>query len=98
METMGDWELLRQYVDHGSRPALDALVSRHLGMVYAAALREAADPHLAEDITQAAFLILIRRAPSLARNKNVLLAGWLFHVVHFTAADARKARARRQHH
>jgi RNA polymerase sigma factor (sigma-70 family) len=93
---MGDWELLRQYVDQGSRAALDALVARHVAMVYAAALREVGDPHQAQDITQAVFLVLMRRAPSLSR--KVLLAGWLFQVVHFTAADARKAATRRRYH
>jgi len=59
-----DHQLLHQYT-HGERRALDALVRRHLNLVHSAALRQTKDPHLAEDITQAVFLILAKKAPSI---------------------------------
>lgn len=93
---MDDWQLLRQYLADGSRAALEELVRRHLAMVYAAALRETGDGHLAEDVTQAVFLVFLRKARGLS--PNVVLAGWLFNVVRYVAASQRRAQARRQRH
>lgn len=45
-----DAELLRRYADIRDEPAFAALVARHLGLVYASALRRLdGDPHLTED-------------------------------------------------
>ena len=91
---MTDWELLQRWVAEGSREALGEVVRRYLDMVYATARREVADEHLAEDITQAVFLILMRRANHIS--SKVSIGGWLFKVTRFAAADARKSRARRR--
>ena len=93
---MDDWSLLQQYVQNGSHPAMDQLIRRHLDMVYAAARREVGDEHLAADVTQAVFLVLMRRASRIG--PGVVLAGWLFKVMRFAAADARKSQARRGRH
>src|SRR5438309_1593683 len=94
---MDDWALLEQYRRDESPVALDALVRRHSAMVYATACRElSGDTHLAEDVTQAVFLVLMRRARHLS--KEVVLGGWLFKVTRYAAADARKAAARRARH
>lgn len=90
-----DDELLRRFATAGDRAAMDALVRRHVAFVYAAARREVRDEHLAEDVTQAVFRLLTRRARSVPLGR---LGGWLFRATRYAAANARKMEARRTHH
>jgi DNA-directed RNA polymerase specialized sigma24 family protein len=66
-----DFDLLRAYVERQSEAAFTELVERHKAMVYASALRQTGDPSLAEEITQAVFIVLARKAASL-KHGNVL--------------------------
>jgi DNA-directed RNA polymerase specialized sigma24 family protein len=47
---------LREYAERRSEAAFAELVRRHVGLIYSAALRVVCDSHLAEEMTQAAFL------------------------------------------
>jgi uncharacterized protein (TIGR03435 family) len=73
-----------------------ALVERHIDFVHAAALRQTGDPDLAEDITQAVFLIFSQRAGRLKR--GTVIKGWLFNTTRYVVANARRAEARRKRH
>ena len=89
-----DAELLRRYSEDKSEDAFAELVQRHLGLVYACALRRVGgDRQLAEDVTQQVFTDVARRAASLARRP--VLAGWLFTSARFAAAKATRTARRR---
>jgi RNA polymerase sigma factor (sigma-70 family) len=89
-----DMTLLREYFQRNSEEAFAALVSRHVNLVYSVALREVHDPQLAEDITQAVFVILARKAESL--NSKIVLSGWLCRTARYTSANALTIQRRRQ--
>jgi RNA polymerase sigma factor (sigma-70 family) len=89
-----DMRLVREYAASQSETAFEALVSRHINLVYSAAVRQVRDPHLAEEISQAVFVILARKAGSLG--SKTILSGWLYRTARFAAADALKIQRRRQ--
>src|SRR5438874_830150 len=89
-----DMELLREYAQRQSDSAFATLVSRHIKLVYSAALRQVGDGHLAEEITQVVFIILARKAKSLG--PNTILSAWLYRTVRYVSADALKTQRRRR--
>jgi len=91
---MDDAQLLQQYVNTGSHEAFGQIVARHVGLVHATALRYVRDKHMAEDVTQAVFIVLARKAATLTREQ--VLAAWLLNTARFASRDAIKAQARRR--
>src|ERR1017187_9414284 len=89
-----DLTLLREYARCNSEDAFAALVSRHIALVYSVALRQVGDPHLAEEITQAVFIILARKADSLG--PKTILPGWLCRTARYASANALTIQRRRQ--
>jgi RNA polymerase sigma factor (sigma-70 family) len=93
---MGDLELLEEYVRQRSQDAFAEIVRRHIDMVYSAALRQVHDRHVAEDITQLAFLALARKAHRF--KPGVVVAAWLLATTRYEAINAMRARSRRRWH
>ncbi len=101
MQELDDITLLRQYTEQNSEEAFAALVSRHVNKVYSVALRHTRNPHSAEEITQAVFVILAKKSPQLG--KKVVLSGWLYQTARLTAvtfirSEIRRARREQEAH
>ena len=94
LHDMGDWQLLEAYAKGRSEAAFAQLVKLHLDWVYSVALRHVGDPHLAEDVVQAVFMLLARKAGDL--KPGTLLGGWLFRTTCHVAAHARRGEQRRK--
>ena len=93
MHNVHDCELLRDYADTGSESVFAELVERYAGLVYSAALRQVRDAHKAEDITQAVFIVLARKAAKLPR--GIVLSGWLLKTTRYVANAQIRAAVRR---
>src|SRR5688572_17000683 len=93
---MEDWQLLREYALRGSQRAFGEVVARHISMVHSAAMRQVRDAHLAEDVAQAVFIILAKKAGSLP--PGTIVSAWLLTATRYASANALRMRARRQRH
>lgn len=90
-----DPELLRRYAEAKSEAAFAELVRRHLGFVFALALRRTAgDTHLAEQAALQVFTWLAREAVTL--ENQPLLSGWLYRRTRTAAETVLRADRRRQ--
>jgi len=94
MMTTEDMELVREYARHQSEEAFAALVQRYINLVYSVALRQLRDASLAEEVTQATFIILARKAASLG--SKTILSAWLCRTAQYAAANALRAERSRQ--
>ncbi|HTR41278.1 MAG TPA: sigma-70 family RNA polymerase sigma factor [Pseudomonadales bacterium] len=93
--TEDDMTLVRQYVAHQSESAFAALVSRHTNLVYSTTFRRVGSSQLAEEITQAVFIILARKCSSF--DDQTILPGWLYRVTCYASGHALKQELRRRH-
>ena len=94
MTDQTDSLLLKAYVERRLEAAFNELVHRHVDLVYSAAIRMVRDPHLAEDVTQGAFIALARQASELV--ERATLAGWLHRTAQNIAAQTVRTIERRR--
>jgi len=94
MSELDDHQLLAEFARKNSEAAFAALVQRHVNLVYSVALRSVGNVHAAEEITQAVFIILARKAKSFSR--KTILSGWLYQTTQLTAANFLRGEIRRQ--
>jgi RNA polymerase sigma factor (sigma-70 family) len=93
-EQATDRELLRRFVERRDQDAFVVLVRRHGALVLGVGLRVLGRRQDAEDVSQATFLILARKARTTAWRESV--APWLYDVARRLAMKARKAADRRR--
>ena len=93
MPNSDDHELLTEFARRGSEAAFATLTARYVSLVYSTALRFTGGAHQAEEITQAVFIILARKAGGLS--SRVVLSGWLYQTTRLTAANFIKGEIRR---
>lgn len=89
-----DAELLRRYAEEKSEEAFGELVRRRVDFVYGAALRQVrGNTAMAQDVTQAVFTDLARKASVLSR--HAVVVGWLHTATRFAATKAFRTEVRR---
>jgi RNA polymerase sigma factor (sigma-70 family) len=86
-------DLVREFARNHSEAAFTELVRRHLNLVYSVARRCTGSDSDAQDVTQAVFVILARKAPRL--RARTVLTGWLYETTRYTAACLQRTNARR---
>ena len=90
-----DRELLRRFADERAEDAFAELVTRHIGLVHSAALRQVGgNTASAADVTQAVFTEVARQAGRLSQHPA--LVGWLYTTTHRMAACHVRSETRRQ--
>jgi RNA polymerase sigma-70 factor (ECF subfamily) len=82
-----DGQLLDRFVTRREAAAFEALLRRHGPMVLGVCRRVLSDPHDAEDAFQATFLVLVRKAASIAKRQS--LSSWLYGVAYRIAVRAK---------
>ena len=94
MADASDIALVREFAAHNSEAAFAELVRRHINLVYSVAMRFTGNGGDAQDVTQAVFIILARKANSLGG--KTILTGWLYETTRFTAMRLLRTQARRR--
>jgi uncharacterized protein (TIGR03435 family) len=93
MPDVTDMELLRDY-RQGSEQAFAELIQRHINLVYSTALRHVGIAAHAEEIAQAVFVILARKAAAL--RPDTILEAWLYETTRLTSLSFLRGEWRRQ--
>lgn len=89
-----DHELLDIYCSKKLEEAFSELVKRHINMVYTRCLRTLHNPDLAQDITQAVFIMFEKKSEEISKKKNV--SGWLYKAAKFASIDALRVEMRKK--
>src|SRR5207244_1815156 len=90
---LSDRELLWRFTRRQEEAAFAALVDRHASMVLRVCRRTLADEHDAEDVFQATFLVLLKKARALRWRESI--ACWLHDVAYRLSLKGRSARLAR---
>lgn len=88
--------LLFEFVRTASADSFRAIVTAHAPGVRAHAHARLRDPHAADDVTQAVFIMLSRKAKSLGA--HTVLGGWLHGATRFACKAYLRAASRRRKH
>ncbi len=89
-----DGELLERYIRERDETAFAGLVQQHGPMVWGVCQRIPGHTADAEDAFQATFLVLVRKAASIAPRSRV--GHWLYGVAHNTALKAKAMNSKRR--
>lgn len=93
---MEDHELLHQYARERSEPAFTELVRRHVDWVFNVCRRQVGDATLAQDVTQAVFIVLARKAASIKAGTPI--TSWLHRTARYASSEALRRESRRRRH
>jgi len=93
---VSDGELLLRFALHREEAAFEILMQRHGPMVLSVCQSILHDPHDAEDVFQATFLVLVRKPAAIGKPASV--ASWLHGVALRLAGKARVEAGRRRAH
>src|SRR5262245_30840548 len=89
-----DAQLLARFIGQRDESAFEALLRRHGPMVLGVCRRVLVNEADAEDAFQATFLVLVRKAGSLAQ--RALVSNWLYGVAQRTASKAKAMISKRR--
>jgi len=92
VDELAQW--LADFVQRRNERAFGLIVQRYVGLVYSSARRQLYDAHLAEEATQAVFIVLARKAGSIKSAGQ--LPGWLISTTRFVCKDLLKRQRRRE--
>src|SRR6266849_6607082 len=91
---LSDAQLLEHFIERRDEAAFATLVRRHGPMVLGVCRRLLRNYHDADDAFQATFLVLVRKAASVAPREMV--GNWLYGVAYQTALKGRAVAAKRR--
>src|SRR5260370_15611323 len=91
---LSDARLLEHFIERRDEAAFETLVRRHGPMVLGVCRRLLRNYHDADDAFQATFLVLVRKAASIAPREMV--GSWLYGVAYQTALKSRAVAAKRR--
>jgi RNA polymerase sigma factor (sigma-70 family) len=93
---MNEHELLEEYNRTHSSDIFRKIADCYVDFVFATAQRQLRDAHLAEDVTQAVFLLLSKKAGSVPVHRPLL--AWLHTATRYAAANALRSKIIREKH
>src|SRR5438477_617489 len=93
MRAMSEADLLRAFVQQRDSEAFRRLVENYADVVFATARRQVSGHQAAEDVTQAVFMLLARKARSIQPR---FLAGWLIRTTRLVVLESLRRDSRRR--